>query len=158
MRLILFPNIYYEVLLETSEGTTTSEFFTLCNILESRELALNRFLELTLSDEIRAEEIFVTVYCRHLQTGRRIELVNTVSHPGETLDELAKEVHWFQQENLAVNLAVYDLLKPSIIKIVFPQHRYSELRKSSDVALLLASQYWIFLGRKKEVLRYGNVF
>jgi hypothetical protein len=158
MVLKLITNICYEVLVETSEGTATSEFFTLCNIPQSREQALNRFLELTISDEIKPDEIFVTVYSRYMPTGERIELINTVSHPGETLEALAQELEWYQLENLAVNLAVFDPFKPGIIKIIFPQHRFSGLQKTQNMALLLGSQYWVFLGRKKEVLRYGNVF
>lgn len=160
MHLVLLPNIFYELLIETSDGRSISEFFTFCNVIQSREQALNRFLQLTLSEEIRPEEVYVTVYGRYQPTGERIELVNTVSyeHPGDTLGALAQEIHWYQNENLAVNLAVYDPARPSIIKIVFPQHRHAGLREGSAVALLLASQYWVFLGHKKEILRYGNVY
>lgn len=160
MHLVLQPNLYYEVLIETSDGKATSEFFTSCNILQSREHALNRFLQLTLSEEIRPEEVYVTVYGRYQPTGERLELLNTVSyeHPGETLGALAQELCWCQHENLALNMAVYDPAKPSIIKIVFPQHRHVGLRNSNNIALLVASHYWVFLGRKKELLRYGNVY
>lgn len=76
MDLILIPSIYYEVITESCEGQTFSEFFTLANIIESREAALNCFLESTLTDKGSPDETFVTVYMRYLRTGERIELVS----------------------------------------------------------------------------------
>jgi len=109
MRLVLLPEIFYEVVTETAEGRSFSQFFHSENLIESRERALNCFMESVFS-EVRLEEIFVTVYMRHLKSGERVELLSTASYerPGETLKALEMELAFYQKENIATNVAIYN--------------------------------------------------
>ncbi|KIC92601.1 hypothetical protein HY58_03490 [Flavihumibacter sp. ZG627] len=151
MQLILVPNIFYEVVTESCEGQIFSEFFTLPNLIESREAAINKFLELVL-EEPKADETFVTLYLRYLKTGERLELLNTATyeHPGETLKALERELFLFQKENLATNVAIFNHEKFNHIIILFPRFKNSYLLVNPSTSVLIASMYWVFLKKKKE--------
>jgi hypothetical protein len=155
MRLVLVSNIYYELVVETSEGLVTSEYFTSTSIPRNRRQAINRFLELTLSDELRPDEIFVTLYARYLPSAERLEILSSASYlnKGDTLPALEKEVIWFQKENLAVNLAIFNHAKPQQIIILWPRYKNAHMLLNNSTSVLLADHYWVFLHRKREILR-----
>jgi hypothetical protein len=152
MRLTLLQNIFYEVVTETSDGKTFCQFFNDPSFLNSREAALNSFMESVLYDDPRPEEMFFTVYMRHLKTGERLELISTSSyeHPGETLKSLERELFFYQQENIATNVAIYNHDQPNKINILWPRFKNAHLLCNPSTSAILANNYWIFLKKKKE--------
>lgn len=151
MQMVIVPNIFFEVVTESCEGQTFSEFFTLPNIIDSREAAINKFLESVL-EEPKADETFVTLYLRYLKTGERLELLNseTYEHPGETLKALERELFLFQKCNIATNVAIFNHDQPNKITILFPRFRNAHMLVNLSTSVLLASNYWVFLKKKKE--------
>jgi hypothetical protein len=152
MRLVFLPGIYYEVVTETSDGKTFSQFFNDPNFLNSREAALHSFMESVLYDEPRPDETFVTVYMRHLKSGERLELISTPDYerPGITLKSLERELFFYQQENIATNVAIYNHDQPGKINILWPRFKNAHLLCNPSTSAILANNYWIFLKKKKE--------
>lgn len=157
MKLTLTPSLIYEVLTETADGKAFSKFFMNPVMLQSRQAALGYFMELVLSDEVKPEEMIVTLYVRYLPTGERLELISslTYDHPGENLKALELEVYWFQRENIATHIGIFNQKKPHQIVILWPRFRNTRIIKDDNTSLLLGNQYWIWLRRKKEILRFA---
>jgi hypothetical protein len=103
-------------------------------------------------DELKVDETFTTLYMRHLKTGECLELVNTENYdqPGETLKALERELFFYQKENIATNVAIFNHDQPNKITILFPRFKNAHMLVNPSTSVLLASQYWVFLRKKKE--------
>lgn len=153
MQLVLQFNIYYEVLVET-DGKFKSHFFNGENALKVRELAISCFMELLLTKECSQNEMQVFMFLRYLPNGERIELLSTSSYckPEINLSSLQAEYVLYRQQGLAAYLAIYNKANPNQIRIVWPTFKNTHCTKGQKNQILLAHHYWIFLGKKQEVV------
>jgi hypothetical protein len=152
MKVVKLPCIYYECVVEKTNGISTSKFFTLQQPLRSREKCLSYFMELWLSDETAdAGDVFLTVYMRHTATGERIELLSctTYEYGPNSLYPLERELALYQQENIQVETAIWNHRTAPLVLIVSAGLLPAKA-KDRDSYYFLADNYWLFLGAKQE--------
>jgi len=153
---VKLPNIFYELVIETTDGKTVSEFFLGTCIITSRHQAIDRFLTLTLDEGLRTEEQFLSLWVRHVRSSERAELITSATYGNalENLRGLARETSFYVWENIAVHFAAFDVSRPTSVSIFFPTRKGVRKWKRADVYLFLASQYWVFCGQIKRKMLY----
>jgi hypothetical protein len=153
MKVVLLPSLYYETVVEQSDGVSTSKFFTSKNSIRSRELALSHFLEIALSDEaLGRNPHFVSVYCRHLTSGRRIEIMNSAIYQDavDSLNNLEEELLLYKKEGAKVETAIWSYKQPNLITLVRPHEERPKGQGWEYSNEFLSHNYWLFIKAREQ--------
>jgi len=153
MKVILLPPIFYEIAVDRCDGTSYSKFFTSKNFIRSRERALSFFLETALSDEaLDKTPCFVTVFLRHLKTGRRIEIMNSAIFEDclDSLSSLEEELQFYRREGAQVETAIWCAKQPHMVTFVRPYEEKPEGTICKYGSEFIANNYWLFIKARNE--------
>lgn len=153
MKIVTLPALYYETVIDKSNGMAKSRFFTSANPLKSRQEAIAFFLETWLADETaNSPEVTLTVYLRHAYTNERLEILScmTYQYGQSTLDPLQRELTLYKDLGFQVATAVWNHRSAPLVLIV-PHQLLAQKGKQTDSYYIIADSWWLFLRDREEI-------